>query len=110
TLALFLVGQLLQQFLNPVRTGVDAPEPGQITTLAGVLVAGLAACLVNPHGYHAFALPATLSFSVPADVLSKDTLLSTLYLSSVDEYLRPSSARLSAIGPAYLLLLFLSMA
>jgi len=78
TVALYLLGQVLQQVLDPVRTGIDAPEPKQIRTLALVLVVGLAACLLNPHHYHAFALPSSLALGL-GGVLEGDPLLRPAY-------------------------------
>lgn len=60
TVGLFLVGQLIQQFLFPVRTGEDVPLPGRLGRQALLLIAGLAACLLNPYFYHAFQIPSEL--------------------------------------------------
>jgi hypothetical protein len=79
TVALYLLGQSLQQLLAPVRTGADAPEPRQLRVLAMVLVAGTAACLLNPHHYHAFALPAVLPLTASADVLEREELFRQLF-------------------------------
>jgi hypothetical protein len=57
TVALYLVGELVQQFLVPVRTGEDAPAPGQLGRLTTVFAVGLLACLLNPHFYNAFRIP-----------------------------------------------------
>lgn len=84
TVLLFLIGQALQQFLAPIRTGEDAPEPHQLRTLCLVLVAGLAAGLVNPHHYHAFTLPAQLSPWTPLAALEGDRTFKFLFLSPLD--------------------------
>src|SRR5207244_8496143 len=57
TVALYLVGELAQQFLMPLRTGGDAPPPGHLGRLATLLAVGLLACLANPHFYRAFQFP-----------------------------------------------------
>jgi tetratricopeptide (TPR) repeat protein len=58
--ALYLLGEVLQKNLAPIRTGPDAPEPTEARTLLVVLGVGLAACLLNPHGYRVFTLPIEL--------------------------------------------------
>jgi tetratricopeptide (TPR) repeat protein len=60
TVALYLIGELAQQFLMPLRTGEDAPPPGHLGRLATLLAVGLVACLVNPHFYRAFQVPAEI--------------------------------------------------
>jgi tetratricopeptide (TPR) repeat protein len=60
TVGLFLVGDLIQQFLFPIRTGEDAPLPGQIGRRGLVLVVGLATCLLNPYFLAAFKIPSDL--------------------------------------------------
>ena len=104
---LYLAGELVQSFLAPIRTGTDAPEPNLISRLALVLVVGIAACLINPHHYHAFSLPAQLSWSGPREILRADPLLNQLFQSPVDVYLAKDTGRMSAVGVAYFLLLSL---
>jgi tetratricopeptide (TPR) repeat protein len=60
TVALYLVGELAQQFLMPLRTGEDAPPPGHLGRLATLLAVGLLVCLVNPHFYRAFQVPSEI--------------------------------------------------
>jgi hypothetical protein len=87
TVLLFLLGQALQQFLMPIRTGPDAPEPRQLGTLALVLVVGVAACLVNPHHYHAFTLPSALSPDMPISAYERDPVFRQMFFSAWnDEY------------------------
>src|SRR5207302_10337077 len=87
TVLLFLVGQGLQKVFTPVRTEEDAPEPGQLGALFAVLIVGLAAGMLNPHHYHAFALPALISPDTPVDVLSQDRGFKTLFQQPfADEY------------------------
>jgi tetratricopeptide (TPR) repeat protein len=85
TVELFLLGQLLQRSLAPIRTGEEASDPAQLRTLALVLVAGLAACLLNPHHYHVFQLPFQVSPSTPLDILSQDIVLWRLFWSPFSE-------------------------
>lgn len=60
TVALWLIGGVLQQTFAPVRTGDDAPEPNEAKSLAMVLAVGVAACLLNPQHFRAFVLPPDL--------------------------------------------------
>ncbi|HEV2947242.1 MAG TPA: hypothetical protein VGX70_07690 [Gemmataceae bacterium] len=60
TVALFWLGELMQQFLFPIRTGEDAPLPGRLARRGLLLVAAVAACLVNPYFFHAFQVPSEL--------------------------------------------------
>src|SRR5258708_4359151 len=70
---LYLIGQVVQKFTSPVFSGVDAPDPKQIPTLALVLIVGVAACLLNPYHYHAFARPGQLPL-FSADIFGQDQL------------------------------------
>jgi hypothetical protein len=58
TVALFLLGELLQRLVGPKQ----ADAPARLRPLALVLLAGLAACLLNPHHYHALTLPPELAY------------------------------------------------
>lgn len=88
-IALYLGGQALQQLLAPIRAGEDAPEPRLVTTLGMVLLASLAACLVNPHHYRAFVLPAQFTFAWPADLVQNDRLFAPMYVKAFDpDYLQ----------------------
>ncbi len=79
TVGLYLLGQTLQRFTMPIRTGVDAPDPRQLSTLLLVLLAGLVATLLNPHHYHAWTLPYELSLATPVEVLQRDSLLKAFF-------------------------------
>jgi tetratricopeptide (TPR) repeat protein len=85
TVALFLLGQAVQQWTSPIRTGPDSPEPGQLRTLFLVLLAGCCACLVNPHTYHALTLPVQLGLSQNVEALERDNLLRRLFESPFHE-------------------------
>ncbi len=75
--------------LGPLAVGLYAlgsllrgrEAAGQTRTLGLMFVAGLAACLLNPHGYHIFALPAQLPFVAEARMMRDDPVLSRLFLS-----------------------------
>jgi hypothetical protein len=109
TVALFLIGQLLQQVFSPIRTGPDAPEPAQLRRLGLVLIVGLAACLINPHHYKAFALPAPLYTTTPAEVFDRDSMLRIFFLSPFeDDYFQPGTGW-SVAGMAYFVLLGLGL-
>jgi hypothetical protein len=85
TVALFLLGQVLQQFFNPIRTGPEAPEPTQNSTLLLVLLVGTAACLINPHHYHAFTLPYEISPHTPTKVLSQEAFFRQMFYKVLDD-------------------------
>jgi hypothetical protein len=105
TVALFLIGQLLQQFFAPVRTGEDAPEPGLVSKLALVLVVGLAACLINPFHIHAFVLPSQLSLHLPTELMRTDSYLRLIPISTFDTTAFQQSAGNVAMAATYLLIL-----
>jgi tetratricopeptide (TPR) repeat protein len=63
TVALFLLGEGIQTLLGaPRKAGGDEREPVNLKLLGVVFVGGLAACLVNPFGYHAFQLPTEFAY------------------------------------------------
>ncbi len=73
TVALYLLGQLLQSRYGPECGDPEAVRRGEIATLAGVLAAGLTVCLVNPHHIYAFPTPpAQLGPSPATSVLQHD--------------------------------------
>jgi tetratricopeptide (TPR) repeat protein len=74
TVGLYGLGQLLQG-----RGGM-----AQARTLGIVFLASLVVCLLNPHHYHVFALPAQLGFSGEANTLADDPVLGRLFLSPFD--------------------------
>jgi tetratricopeptide (TPR) repeat protein len=49
-----------------------------------VLVAGLAVCLLNPHHYHAFTLPAQLGFGSSGEALRHNPVFAGVFLSPFD--------------------------
>jgi tetratricopeptide (TPR) repeat protein len=107
TVALYLVGEVLQGWFSPVSEGADQKAPGEIRTLALVLLAGVAACLLNPHHVYAFRLPSQLSESGAAALLHGDSYFRYYFWSASDYYADELSR--SAVGFAYLVLLGLGL-
>jgi hypothetical protein len=110
TVALFLLGQTLQGLLPLPGTAGSTAKPRHLGMLFVVLVVGTAACLLNPHHYHAFALPAQLSWAGLSDTFARDPLFAPFYHSLLQENLFQADARLTATGPALLLLAVLGVA
>jgi hypothetical protein len=124
TVALWLSGTGLQSWLN-IRYGAKATDHGQQTmTLAVVLVAGLAACLVNPWFHRAFTLPMELAYLfrnlLPAGMVSAGRIVAKMsesdpqYLQMIspfssDYWSRPSYGR-NLAGLAYFVLLLVGFA
>jgi tetratricopeptide (TPR) repeat protein len=100
---LYLLGHIVQAQIAPIRTGSDAPEPDTTRRLTLVLVAGIAACLVNPHHYHALTLPPQLFVSAPRELFRSDPWLMQWFTTPVDEF----RARMTWAGGAYFVLLAL---
>jgi len=103
TVGLFLLGELIQQFLSPIRTGEDALPPGHIARRALLLVVGLAACLLNPYFHQAFKVPSDLWPMVTnSPLLSDDDLaryfrqpFSSEVLNSAFSFVNLSSAQIA---------------
>ncbi|HZT82285.1 MAG TPA: hypothetical protein VFA26_18805 [Gemmataceae bacterium] len=106
--ALWLVGTLLQQKVGPPPVAADAPAPGEVKTLALALAAGLAACLLNPHHYHAFTLPEQLPFLSPA-ALRTDPLLRYMFVSPLQGGYYQYGLAYSTAGVAYFALAVLGL-
>jgi tetratricopeptide (TPR) repeat protein len=110
TVALFLIGQALQRAINPVRTGTDAPEPGELRTLALVLVIGLAACLINPYTYRALVLPAQLSWQTSVALFKQDPTFRMFFVSPFEpEYWQYRHLGWSIAGLSYYPLVLLGL-
>jgi tetratricopeptide (TPR) repeat protein len=93
--ALFWLGERLQ---------------GLRRTPGWVVLAGLAACLLNPYTFHAFTLPAELSALPWARGLRQDARFAALFASPWQwEYLR-AAVGLNAAALAYFALIFLGLA
>jgi hypothetical protein len=91
-LALFWLGE---------RLGRQSRTPGWL------VFAGLAACLLNPHTYHAFALPAELSPVAWRSGLAQDPRFQAQFASPWPEYFR-AATKLNVAAIAYLALLGIS--
>jgi hypothetical protein len=102
---LYLVGQVVQTSVAPVRYGSDAPTRGLVTQLFVVFIVGTAACLINPYHYHAFTIPAQLSAAGLRSLLAGDSLLGQWFRSPIDEYVSRERGQMTAVGLAYFILL-----
>jgi hypothetical protein len=101
TVALYLLGETLQDWFGPANTGADSPAPGERRALLLVLLVSLAACLVNPQHFWAFALPSQLGVGETADAVRNDPQFYGLFLSPFEgSYFYPGTG-LSAAGLAY---------
>ena len=109
TLALYLVGEKMQQALMPDYTGPDNPRPGEQRALVQVLLIGLAACLLNPYHVRAFALPAELVPTLRLYGFKDDPRFAALFVSPFEKrYFTPAFA-LHVAGMAYFPLLLLGI-
>lgn len=100
--ALYLIGGLL-----PTRQ----PEAPAKATAAGwwMLALGVAACLINPHHYHAFTLPPESGLTAAGGLIERDPQFSVFFVSPLGkDYYRPNLG-LSAAGLAYWPLFVLSL-
>jgi hypothetical protein len=78
TLGLAFLGTLLQ----PARAGAPA-DRGRVASLGLATLAGLAVCLLNPHHFHVFRLPAVFGLSgakVAEDILGPGQVISPFQL------------------------------
>jgi hypothetical protein len=108
---LYLAGEAVRLLLVPNQSGPDAPGRGELRTLAIVLVAGLAACLVNPFGIRAFALPEGLGLSEGAEAALQASGASAFFTTPLQGgYLLHANGGLSVAGWAYVPLLLLGLA
>jgi tetratricopeptide (TPR) repeat protein len=106
--ALYLAGEVIQDAL--ASRGVGRSEtPGAWRPLALVLVAGTAACLLNPYGAGALRLPAELSAAAAIAHLRGDPLFGHLFVSPWQDAYFQRDAR-SLAGAAYYPLVLLGAA
>jgi hypothetical protein len=75
TVALYFLGEMLQQFVMAQPSGETKEPPGQWRILALVLAVGIAACLINPFHVHVFVLPPELWALRSSDLLGQDLAL-----------------------------------
>jgi hypothetical protein len=107
---LFLIGEVVQRFFP----GADArpASPERIKMLAVSLVAGLAACLINPHHFYVFTvLPAELSsYKLSAELL-RENYYGLQFLQPISSlYLKDAQFGNNVIGYCYGALLALGIA
>jgi hypothetical protein len=107
TVALWWLGEVIQDQLAPVKEGQDHRLAGDNRSLGLVLIVGLLACLVNPHHIHAFALPPQLSESGASVILQNDYFFGSMFWGAIDYYDR--GANWSVAGIAFLVLLGLGL-
>jgi|GEM_PF-705775 tetratricopeptide (TPR) repeat protein/MFS family permease len=109
TVALVLLGQVLQANYGPSRDDPEAFRLGETAALVQVLAACLAVCLINPFGVYAFLTPpAQLGLFPAMSVLQHDSAFRGLLMSPFEaDYLRPGLGW-SAAGLAYYSLALLS--
>ncbi|MBI1917009.1 MAG: hypothetical protein HYS12_20055 [Planctomycetes bacterium] len=100
TVGLYALGQALQSESGEQKSAASTPRPGEVRALGVIFVAGLAACLLNPHHVFVFAVPSGLGFfSATVDALKKDQVLGETFILPVQEPFLPG--RLSVAGLAY---------
>jgi hypothetical protein len=95
TVALYALGELMQDRLARVHGGVDALEPGELKQLGIITAACFAACLISPYHVRAFTLPSELSAFLFDSTLALDPWFNNFFLSPFDErYLSPAGVEL----------------
>ncbi len=99
TVGLYLLGETL------ARDG----DPAERRGLRFALVGGLAACLLNPHFFRAFALPPDLAVVLHPGALREDALFQSLFLSPFSEGYFAAGLGTSPVGLAYFVLLGLGL-
>jgi hypothetical protein len=109
TVGLYLLGEVLQQFVGPARPEADRRAPGELRTLGLVSVVGLVACLLNPYHVYAFQLPPLLLPASAGSALSQDGGFRRIYLMPWESTYFQSTVGLSPAGLAYFPLLLLGL-
>jgi tetratricopeptide (TPR) repeat protein len=100
----FLIGPLLVAlFWLGERLGGERRTPGWLAP------AGLAVCLLNPHTWHAFTLPAELSPVTWSSGLRQDERFGALFASPWQSAYRSAALDLNAAVLAYFALTFLGL-
>jgi hypothetical protein len=107
TVALWWIGELIQDWFAPVKEGSDQRAAGDNRALALVLFVGVFACLINPHHIYAFTLPAVLSEDGAGGLLQNDYYFASMFWGAIDYYKSP--AGWSVVGVAFLVLLGLGL-
>jgi hypothetical protein len=112
TVGLYLLGEVLQQQFSPRGAGADpSAQTGSpsVRTLGLVFLAGLAACLLNPHHIHAFTLPALLGLSTGGSVLQNEDPFLAFFASPLGSVYFRDDVGWSAAGLCYFGLLMLGL-
>ncbi|HVS34708.1 MAG TPA: hypothetical protein VMS17_03940 [Gemmataceae bacterium] len=110
TVALYLLGETIQDWLaSSDRRRSSRWAPGEQRTLVWVLLASIAACFINPHHYHAFALPSSLGLFDSAPVLAHDEQFEALFCSPLESFYFHPQIGLTAAGLAFFPLLLLGL-
>jgi hypothetical protein len=111
TVGLFLAGEAAQLYMTTGFPGADAPRPRELRILAGVLIVGLVACLLNPYHIHAFTLPSPLAaWFLNGAALNLPSLRDTLISPFAGEYVHDLWVTKNWAGFAYFALLVLGIA
>jgi hypothetical protein len=105
---LYLLGEMLQESLNPVPSGPDAPEKGEGRRLVVVLILGVAACLLNPHHFHVFEIPTEISPWLAPEIRGDKQLEPIFWSPWQGEYFSRAGLSHSVADMAYYLLLAVS--
>src|SRR5208283_5703289 len=104
-------GEWLQQTFAPLRTGPDAPDPGELGALVRCFGLGLVACLVSPHHFHVFwPLPPELFPYGAIGALKSDPLFQPMFISPLDwTFVSTTGLGLNVAGLGLLFLLVLGV-
>ena len=95
TVAIYLLGEIMQDRFARVHGGADAPEPGDLKQLGIVTAAGFAACLISPYHIRGLALPPELATFLTDSMLREDVWFDQFFFSSFDDrYLSPNNVEL----------------
>jgi hypothetical protein len=109
TVGLYLLGEMLQEAINPVPRGPDAPEHGEVRRLGWVLLLGVGACLLNPQHYRVFQIPTEISPALAPEIRN-DPALERMFWSPWDRsYFNHSGVKHSLADMAYYPLLVISL-
>jgi hypothetical protein len=98
TVGLFALGEWLQDRF-PIDDRAGKLPPGRLKTLGLVFVAGLLACVVNPHHVYVFTLPAELAQLVAGLPLPADFIAEGLAINRFVEHDPQSPVRFFWISP-----------
>jgi hypothetical protein len=110
TVALYLVGELVQQWLSPSQEETDPARMRWLRILGLVFAVGAAACLVNPHHVRALTLPTEFGLTAAGDLLKSDVLFYGYFISPLGKNYYKAYFGLSAAGLAYWPLVLIGLA